>query len=186
MTLAWWARRDSNSLSHRRQIYSLLRLSYSGARPRKNLVLPGRIERPLPTYQIGVLPLNEGSWRSGPYSKRKPEGSIRLPQCACLLARSGLAEGGGIEPLTLRSPWFSGPVASHLAAPSIGTPARTRTANLRVLSAAPLPDWATGANWYARSASNRHCRGSRPRASYRLGYARMVRLLGFEPRLIRA
>ena len=25
-------------------------------------------------------------------------------QCACLLARSGLAEGGGIEPLTLRSP----------------------------------------------------------------------------------
>lgn len=86
-------------------------------------------------------------------------------QCACLLARSGLAEGGGIEPLTLRSPWFSGPVASHLAAPSIGTPARTRTANLRVLSAAPLPDWATGANWYARSDSNRHCRGSRPRAS---------------------
>src|SRR6266478_5909694 len=48
----------------------------------------------------------------------------------CLAGRPGnrtgcalLAEGGGIEPLTLRSPWFSGPVASHLAAPSRnGTP----------------------------------------------------------------
>jgi hypothetical protein len=58
----------------------------------------------------------------------------------------------------LRSPWFSGPVASHLAAPSIGTSARTRTANLRVLSAAPLPDWATANRpaWQSQGATAVH------------------------------
>src|ERR1700730_4455227 len=107
----------------------------------------------------------------------------------CLAGRPGnrtgcalLAEGGGIEPLTFAVTL----VFRTSRQPSSGAfhwyPARTRTANLRVLSAAPLPDWATGANWYARSDSNRHSRGSRPRASCRLGYARMVRLLGFEPR----
>src|SRR5260370_29204480 len=81
-------------------------------------------------------------------------------QCACLLARSGLAEGGGIEPLTFAVTL----VFRTSRQPSGGAfhwyPARTRTANRRGLSAAPLPDWATGANWYARSDSNRHRRGS--------------------------
>ena len=68
----------------------------------------------------------------------------------CLAGRPGnrtgcalLAEGGGIEPLTLRSPWFSGPVASHLAAPSL---------------------------WYPCADSNREPPRSKRGTSTRLGY----------------
>ena len=67
----------------------------------------------------------------------------------------------------------------------IGAPARIRSENLRVLSAAPLPYWATGQRWYARSDSNRYWRGPRPRASCLLGYARLVRAEGFQPTLDR-
>ena len=37
--------------------------------------------------------------------------------------------------------------------------------------------------WYARRDSNPHCRRSERRASYRLGYARLVLGAGFEPAL---
>jgi hypothetical protein len=82
----------------------------------------------------------------------------------CLAGRPGnrtgcalLAEGGGIEPLTLRSPWFSGPVASHLAAPSL---------------------------WYPCADSNREPPRSKRGTSTRLGYrGELVRAVGFEPTL---
>jgi hypothetical protein len=84
----------------------------------------------------------------------------------CLAGRPGnrtgcalLAEGGGIEPLTLRSPWFSGPVASHLAAPSL---------------------------WYPCADSNREPPRSTRGTSTRLGYrGELVRAVGFEPTLPR-
>jgi hypothetical protein len=138
MTLAWWARRDSNSLSHRRQIYSLLRLSCSGARPREKLGAPWSDRTTVADIPNRRPAIERRELAERPVFEteaRRLDLVSNRSQCAYLLARSGLAEGGGIEPLTLRSPWFSGPVASHLAAPSIGTPARTRTANLRVLKA---------------------------------------------------
>ena len=84
----------------------------------------------------------------------------------CLAGRPGnrtgcalLAEGGGIEPLTLRSPWFSGPVASHLAVPSL---------------------------WYPCADSNREPPRSKRGTSTRLGYrGELVRAVGFEPTLPR-
>ena len=108
-------------------------------------------------------------------------------QCACLLARSGLAEGGGIEPLTL--------------------------AVTLVFRTSRQPS--SGAfHWYPCADSNREPPRSKRGTSTRLGYrgelvravgfeptlprlstsclpptdwaTRMVRLLGFEPRLIRA
>lgn len=107
-------------------------------------------------------------------------------QCACLLARSGLAEGGGIEPLTFAVTlvfrtscqpssgafhWY--PCADSNCEPprsERGTSTRLgyRGELVRAVGFEPtLPRLST-------------------RASCRLGYARMVRLLGFEPRLIRA
>lgn len=86
-------------------------------------------------------------------------------QCTCLLARSGLAEGGGIEPLTFavtlvfrtsRQP-SSGAFHWYPCADSNREPPRSKRGTSTRLG--------YRANWYARSDSNRHCRGSRPRAS---------------------
>jgi hypothetical protein len=51
------------------------------------------------------------------YTSRCALLSREAAQPCALTAR--VEEGGGIEPLALRLPWFSGPVASHLAAPSV-------------------------------------------------------------------
>ena len=107
-------------------------------------------------------------------------------QCACLLARSGLAEGGGIEPLTFavtlvfrtsRQP-SSGAFHWYPCADSNREPPRSKRGTSTRLGYRGELVRAIG--------FEPTLRGSRPRASYRLGYARMVRLLGFEPRLIRA
>ena len=94
-----------------------------------------------------------------------------------------MADGGGIEPRTLRYPWFSGPVASHLAAPSeTGTPGRIRIDNLRLLSAVPLPVGLPGRNWCARCDSNAPLT-DRISTCFLcpLGYPRLVRTAGVEP-----
>src|SRR5262249_52991308 len=44
-------------------------------------------------------------------------------------------------------PLTNGVCASMFGTASFGAPSWIRTSNLRVLSAAPLPDWATGAVW---------------------------------------
>lgn len=59
-----------------------------------------------------------------------------------LLNYRSVAEGEGIEPLTLRSPWFSGPVADHSAAPSVTKILRAvgfEPTPVHVLSVLPLP-----------------------------------------------
>ena len=99
-------------------------------------------------------------------------------QCASLLARSGLAEGGGIEPLTFavtlvfrtsRQPssgafhWY--PCAGSNREPprskrgtstrlGYGTRGRIRTDTAEALDLVPPTDWATRA-WCGSSDSNR-------------------------------
>jgi hypothetical protein len=70
------------------------------------------------------------------------------------------------KPLSSSNPLPTGagaPVRSIVL--EIGTPGQIRTDNLRVLSATPLPNWATGASWCSRSDSNAHWTGSRPVSS---------------------
>ncbi len=70
------------------------------------------------------------------------------------------------KPLSSSNPLPTGagaPVRSIVL--EIGTPGQIRTDNLRVLSATPLPNWATGAGWCSRSDSNAHWTGSRPVSS---------------------
>ena len=72
------------------------------------------------------------------------------------------------KPLSSSNPLPTGagaPVRSIVL--EIGTPGQIRTDNLRVLSATPLPNWATGAGWCSRSDSNAHWTGSRPVSSAR-------------------
>ena len=80
-------------------------------------------------------------------------------QCACLLARSGLAEGGGIEPLTC--------------------------AVTLVFRTSRQPS--SGAfHWYPCADSNREPPRSKRGTSTRLGYrGELVRAVGFEPTLPR-
>lgn len=51
-------------------------------------------------------------------------------------------EGGGLEPLSVTLPWFSRPVAIHLAAPSIkGCQTGLEPANYLFHKQAPRPLW---------------------------------------------
>ena len=78
--------------------------------------------------EIGALPTRCSTIELRRHKWRRAWGMIPIPLSGTHRLAGGpgnragcalLAEGGGIEPLTLRSPWFSGPVASHLAAPSL-------------------------------------------------------------------
>jgi hypothetical protein len=130
----------------------------------RDLVLTEGIEPTFAPYQRAGLPLTYISVAERPGFE--PDA---LSSTIGLAGRRGtpvrlcapmLAEGGGIEPLTLRSPWFSGPVAGHLAAPSI--------------------------DWYPCADSNREPPRSKRGTSTGLGYrGELVRAVGFEPTLPR-
>ncbi len=52
-------------------------------------------------------------------SSRRKTQSLRLPLLLSQIRFQKLAEGGGVEPRGFTLPWFSGPVANRLAAPSV-------------------------------------------------------------------
>ena len=80
-------------------------------------------------------------------------------QCACLLARSGLAEGGGIEPLTFA---------------------------VTLVFRTSRPPSSGAFHWYPCADSNREPPRSKRGTSTRLGYrGELVRAVGFEPTLPR-
>ena len=88
----------------------------------------------------GSCPSSKFWWERWDSNPQETQG-LSLPHMPTLLRSQKVAEGGGVEPRGFTLPWFSGPVANRLAAPSAAEEAGIEPApvlpGLRVSN--PLP-----------------------------------------------
>ena len=89
--------------------------------------MPGSNWR-LKIENLACVPLHQWTLRTADGLRTRTMSSLKDWRLYRFVYRS-MAEGGGIEPLGITLPWFSRPVATQLAAPSVRGEARARSSS---------------------------------------------------------